>query len=112
MFYDSLGINGVCIDETCPRSTNTAAMVGHMECFVSAIADSKWEKTTTWTAATYGNLEILMYIYENCRDVATWEDADLEEDFEDFDEDIQAYINSVREDWKAGLNKPGCNIKG
>jgi len=43
--------------------------------------------------------------------VVTWENADLEENFEEFPEEIQDFINSVREDWKRGLNRPGMRIK-
>ena len=53
-----------------------------------------------------------MYIYENYGDVATWKDAGLEEKFDEFSEEIQDFINSVREDWKSGFNRPGYNIKG
>ena len=62
---------------------------------------------TTYIAAENGHLECLVYIYKNYGDVATWENANLEKEFEDFPYEIQAYINSVRENWKAGLNKPG-----
>jgi len=42
----------------------------------------------------------------------SWEDSDLEEDFKKFPEKIQKFILRVKEDWKAGLNHPGKNIKG
>jgi hypothetical protein len=52
-----------------------------------------------------------MYIYENCGDIVSWEDANLEKGFKHFSEEIQDYINSVREDWKCGLNRPGTRTK-
>ena len=52
-----------------------------------------------------------MYIYENCGDVATWENANLEENFETFSKEIRDFIDSVREDWKCGLNRPGSRTK-
>jgi hypothetical protein len=56
-----------------------------------------------------------MYIYENCGDVVSWEDANLEDEpgvvSGKFPKEIQGYIDSVREEWKCGLNRPGMRIK-
>jgi len=56
-------------------------------------------------------MECLVYIYEHCGDVATWENANLEKHYEHFSKEIQTYIDSVREDWKCGLNHPGMRTK-
>jgi len=60
-------------------------------------------------------LPCLKYIYENCGDVATWEDAKLEDKTgalsENFPKEIRDYIDSVRDDWKRGLNRPGLRTK-
>jgi hypothetical protein len=52
-----------------------------------------------------------MYIHEKCGDVATWENAKLEKTFEMFPKVIRDYIDSVREDWKCGMNCPGTRTK-
>ena len=51
----------------------------------------------------------LKYIFENCN--IQWEDTKLEENFQNFSKGTQDYIENVKEDWKAGLNKAGRNIK-
>jgi hypothetical protein len=60
-------------------------------------------------------LECLTYIYEKCGNVATWENADLEDETgvvsANFSEEIQDYINGAREDWKRGLNFTGMRTK-
>ena len=70
-----------------------------------------WDSAATWGAAYNGHLECLMYIYEKCGDVATWKKAKLKKDFYEFSREIQNFINSVREDWKHGLNRPGMGLK-
>ena len=74
-------------------------------------ASCEWHPRTTYAAARHGELECLMYIYEKCGDVATWENSNLEKDFEDFPKEIRDYIDSVRENWKSGLNRPGMRTK-
>ena len=92
-------------------TTYIAAKNGHLECLRYIHKNSReWHPITTYFAALNGHLECLVYIYENCGDVATW-DTDLEDYFEEFSKEIQAYIASVGEDWKAGLNKPGMRTK-
>ena len=94
------------------ETTYVAAGNGHVECLKYAHENGcPWHPRTTRAAARYGRLECLMYIYEHCGDVATWENANLEEKFDDFSKEIQDYINSVREDWKAGLNRRGMRTK-
>ena len=95
-----------------PETTWGAASSGNLECLKYAhVNGCEWHPATAFFAAWNGHLECLMYIYEHCGDVATWENANLEKNFEEFPEEIQAYINSVREDWEAGLNKPGLRTK-
>jgi len=56
-----------------------------------------------------------MYIYEKCGDVTTWENANLEDEpgmiAEEFLNEIRDFIDSVREDWKCGLNRSGMRTK-
>jgi hypothetical protein len=70
-----------------------------------------WDPRTTWDAATSGDLESLVYIYEHCGDVATWENANLENEFEKFGLKVRDFIDRVRESWKCGLNRPGLRTK-
>ena len=96
-----------------PETTWGAADYGNLECLRYAHDNGcEWHPETTWGAAYNGHLECLMYIYEHCGDIVTWKDANLEYDFERFPKEIREYIDSVREDWKHGLNRPGYNIKG
>ena len=96
-----------------PNAARSAAETGELECLRYACENGcPWDPTTTGCVAEYGELECLMYIYENCGDVATWENANLEEDADVFPEEIQDFIDSVSDGWKLGLNKPGRNIKG
>ena len=128
-----------CTDINCWRYTDIAALKGHLGCLKYAhqngckwhretIASAavwgnleclryvhkngcKWDSYATWGAARNGHLECLKYVYENCGDVATWETADLEKDFEYFSKEIRDYIDSVREEWKCGLNRSGMRTK-
>jgi len=113
-----------------PKTTYIAAVYGHLECLRYARENGcEWHPETTYAAAKNGHLECLMsiaargghlvclmYIYEHCGHVATWEDANLEDEngvvSGIFSKEIQDYINSVKDDWKRGFNKPGYNIKG
>ena len=105
-----------CNDEICRSSTYYAAENGHLECLKyahnSLRASCEWHPETTYIAVYNGHLECLKYVYENCGDVVTWKHANLEKDFEYFSWEIQEFIESVREDWKHGLNLQGKNIKG
>ena len=100
-----------------PKTTWAAAMNGHLECLRYAHENGcEWDPDTTRIAAINGRLECLMYIYENYGDVVTWENANLEDETGmisgSFSKEIRDFIDSVREDWKYGLNRPGYNIKG
>ena len=62
----------------------------------------------------------LKYIYEYCGNIVIWEDSDLENKFEELSEECsvtyghvgnQDYIKSIKEEWKAGLNRPGTRTK-
>ena len=89
-----------------------AARNGHLECLRYAHENGcGWDPNTTSVAARDGRLECLKYIYEHCGDVVTWEYANLEAKFAEFPKHIQDYIDSVREDWKNGLNRPGLRTK-
>ena len=107
-----------------PKTTYVAAFNGHLKCLQYAHENGcEWDPNTIRAAALYGHLECLMYIYENCGDVATWENANLDENCgylepqdrlnldEDFSKEIQDFIKSVRDDWKCGLNCPGMRTK-
>ena len=98
-----------------PCTTYAAAYNGELECLMYAHdspgASCEWHPRTTYAAAGNGYLECLKYIYENCGDVATWKNARLKNDFYEFSREIQDYINSVRENWKSGLNRPGMRTK-
>jgi len=90
-----------------------AAEYGRVECLKYVLANGcEWNNHAPRFAACSRRLKVLVYIYEHCGDVATWENANLEMRFRDFCPEIQDFINNVREDWKAGLNKPGRDIKG
>ena len=79
---------------------------GYLECLRYAHKNGcEWDPNTTWGVAYEGQLACLKYIYEHCGDVATWENSNLEYRFEEFPKEIQDYIDSVREDWKHGLNR-------
>ena len=109
-------IEPICNDSSCRQSTWYIAYNGHVECLKYAHknhteASCVWHSETTRVAALRGYLECLMYIYEYCGDIVSWEDADLEYKLERFPEKIQEYINNVREDWKTGLNRPGMWTK-
>ena len=60
----------------------------------------------------YGGDYVSHSIFENFGNSVTWEDSQLNV----FDcgrhEHCSAYVDSIREDWKAGLNMHGINIKG
>ena len=112
-------------DSVCRNNTWVAARDGHLDCLEFAVSNGStdrssdrstdrcdWDHDTTYAAALYGHLDCLEYIFENCGDIATWENSGLEQYFCDFPEKIQKYIESVKEEWKAGLNHPGKNIKG
>jgi len=108
-------------------TTYIAASNGHLECLRYARdssgvscehptrASCEWHPYTTYGAAMNGQLECLKYIYERCGDIMMWENAELEDEAgvssEDFSKEVRDYIDSVREDWKCGLNKPGMRTK-
>jgi hypothetical protein len=95
-----------------PETTYVAAFNGHLKCLQYAHENGcEWDPNATLVAAENGYLECLTYIYEHCGDVATWENIDLEYNLGGFSNKIQDYIDSVREDWKCGLNKPGMMTK-
>jgi len=98
-----------------PDTTYIAAINGHLECLRYAHGSlgvsCEWHPDTAFMAALNKRLACLMYIYEHCGDVVTWKNARLEKDFEEFPKEIQDYIDSVREDWKCGLNRPGMRTK-
>jgi len=129
--------NLLCSDEKCWSSTFQAAQNGHPVCLQRAYQECEWEEATTLAAAlspekpleyiflSYeeGNkwnkdaedrkLECLKFIYENCGDVATWQDSYLDYYFRFFSGDVQDYIDSVKDNWEAGANKSSrINIKG
>ena len=110
--HDSLGVS--CAWD--PKTTHYAAIGGYLECLQYAHENGcMWHPETTWIAAGYGRLECLKYIYEKCGDVVTWETAKLEDETgvvsEEFPKEIRDFIDSVREDWKCGLNRPGTRTK-
>ena len=95
----------------CPWHRDTTDL-GNLECLKYAHKNGcPWRPNTTYDAAYHGNLERLKYIYEHCGDIVTWEDSDLENKFEEFSEECQNFIKSVKEEWKAGLNRPGSRTK-
>ena len=99
-----------------PYTTWGVAINGHLECLRYAHDNGcEWHPKTTYWAARNGHLKCLMYIYEHCGDVVTWENANLDDEpgivSENFPKEIQAFIDSVRDDWKCGLNKPGLMTK-
>ena len=100
----------------CPWSSETTFSIaygGYRECLQYAYEHGcPWDQNTTNAAAVRGKIRCLKYIYENCGNVVTWENSGLEKNFDEFPEKIQKYIESVREEWKAGRNHPGKNIKG
>ena len=70
-----------CNDINCKESTYYAAKNGHLKCLRYAHENEhEWSQRTTYAAAGYGHLECLRYIYEHCGDVATWENAKLEDE--------------------------------
>ena len=76
--------------------------------FLSYEEGNKWNKD-----AEDRKLECLKFIYENCGDVATWQDSYLDYYFRFFSGDVQDYIDSVKDNWEVGTNKSsGINIKG
>ena len=94
-----------------PDTTRYAACYGHLECLKYAHENGcPWHPHTT-RAAAVNALECLKYIYEHCGDIVTWEDSDLENKFEKFSEECQNFIKSIKEEWKAGLNRPGTRTK-
>ena len=98
------------------NTTYRAAQSGHLECLRYAHdslgARCEWHPYTTWDAAEYGSLECLKYIYKHCGDVATWKTSNLEEELERCPKQIQDFINSVRENWKLGLNRLLIETRG
>ena len=90
-----------------PQTTRAAASNGQLECLKYAhLHGCPWDPRTTYTSAINGHIECLKYIFEYC-DIS-WEDADLEKDFDQFPKESQKFIELVREEWKS----PGVNIKG
>ena len=99
-----------CQNENCRTNTYVAAQNGHLECLQYAhLHGCHWHPETTRVAARNGHLECLKYIFDNCN--IQWQDTKLEENFEDFSKETQDFIEHVKEYWKAGLNKPGRNVK-
>ena len=99
----------LCNEETCRNNTYHAAMNGHMKCLEYAHENGcEWNPQTTHGAAMHGHLKCLEYIFENCGN--TWEECGLENGV--YSKTIQQFINIIVEDWKAGLNIKGINIKG
>ena len=95
------------------RTTYVAAWNGHKDCLEFAVSNGyEFYPRTTYIAAANGHIDCLEYIFEYCGDIVTWENSDLEKDFDNFPQKIQKYIQSVKEEWKAGFNRPGNNIKG
>jgi hypothetical protein len=94
-------------------TSHFAASTGQIECLKYAHENGcPWHSYSAWNAAFYasenlGNIKCLEYIFENY-DVS-WEDANLEKDFEKFPKESQIFIDIVREEWKLGKGK---NIKG
>ena len=66
-------------------------------------------KIDIYTAARNGHLECLKYIFERCN--IQWKDTKLEENSQNFSKKTQDFIEDVKENWKAGLNKAGRNVK-
>ena len=59
--------------------------------------------------------ECLRYIYEECGDEVDWKDTNFST-LINFNEHVTTkecfeYIESIKDDWKAGLNKSGAGIK-
>jgi hypothetical protein len=93
-----------------PRTTYSAACNGHLECLQYAhLHGCPWDPHTTYHAARNGYLGCLKYIFENCN--IQWEDTKFEENTKYFSKETQDFIEHVKEDWKAGLNRAGRNIK-
>ncbi len=103
------------------HTTKAAACRGHLECLKYAHEHGcPWHSATTRVAAYNKKLVCLKYIYEHCGDIVTWEDSNLKNNVEEFSEECsvtyghvgnQNYIKSVKEEWKAGLNRPGTRTK-
>ena len=92
--------------------TYYAARYEYIDCLEYALEnDAPFNHFVTRDLALDGNVKCLRYIYEQCGDVHTWKSANLERDFEKFKPEIQEYINSIREDWKHGLNRKGSRTK-
>ncbi len=95
-----------------PYTTFNAAYNGDLECLKYAHENGcPWHSKTTNSAALNENIECRKYIYEHCGDIVTWEESQLENNFERFSKECQNYINRVEEEWKAGLNRPGTRTK-
>lgn len=66
-----------------------------------------WHPDTTITAAHHASVQCLKYIYEQCGDVAIWEQSKLEdfETDEDINEKTKTYLRSVADSWRNGENQ-------
>jgi hypothetical protein len=100
----------------CPwdvEATYAAARHGQLHCLQYAHENGcLWDNDTTHAAARGGHLNCLQYIYEECGDVVTWEVSNIEHWHMDYiSVECIDYIESVREDWKAGLNRSSAILK-
>ena len=105
----------ICAKYNCPwdpETTYWAACYGHKECLeICAKYNCPWHPQTTLAAANNGHKKCLEYIFENCKDLVSWEDSGLEENISEFSEEIQQYLMSVKDEWK-WYKKRSQNIKG
>ena len=95
-----------------PETTAYAASYGHKKYLEICVKyNCPWHPQTTLAAANNGHKKCLEYIFENCKDLVSWEDSGLEENISEFSEEIQQYLMSVKDEWK-WYKKRSQNIKG
>ena len=95
-----------------PETTCAAAYYGYKECLEICVKyNCPWDPDTTYVAASNGHKECLEYIFENCKDLVSWEDSQLEENMKRFAPHVQEYLMSVQDEWK-WYSKRSEHIKG
>ena len=95
-----------------PDTTRAAAENGRRDCLEFCVSRGcPWHPATTYGAAVNGHRDCLEYIFENCKDIVTWEDSGLEENVDKYSSEIQNYVRSIKEEWQ-WYSERDQNIKG